>query len=61
MGLGLFITRSIMRLHGGYIYVESEPDKYCRFTFKLPLVAKPQPKPTQEKYIDTTANTKSED
>ncbi len=61
MGLGLFITRSIMRLHGGYIYVESEPDKYCRFTFKLPLVAKPQPKPSSEKYIDTTANTKSED
>ncbi len=61
MGLGLFITRSIMRLHGGYIYVESEPDKYCRFTFKLPLVAKPQPKSSSEKYIDTTANTKSED
>lgn len=61
MGLGLFITRSIMRLHGGYIYVESEPDKYCRFTFKLPLVAKPQPKSNKENYIDTTANTKSED
>ncbi len=61
MGLGLFITRSIMRLHGGYIYVESEPDRYCRFTFKLPLTAKQENKPSQEKYIDTTANTKSED
>ena len=61
MGLGLFITKSIMRLHGGYIYVESEPDKYCRFTFKLPLTIKRSEKPKQEKYIDTTANTKSED
>lgn len=61
MGLGLFITKSIMRLHGGYIYVESEPDKYCRFTFKLPLIAKQYEKPAQSKYIDTTANTKPED
>lgn len=61
MGLGLFITRSIMRLHGGYIYVESEPDKYCRFTFKLPVIITQDKKPTQSKYIDTTANTKSED
>lgn len=61
MGLGLFITKSIMRLHGGYIYVESEPDKYCRFTFKLPLIAKQHEKPQQNKYIDTTAKTKTEE
>ena len=61
MGLGLFITKSIMRLHGGYIYVESEPDKYCRFTFKLPLIAKQYEKPSNNKYIDTTANTKTEE
>ena len=61
MGLGLFITKSIMRLHSGYIYVESEPDKYTRFTFKLPLIAKQTPKPDSEKYIDTTANTKTEE
>lgn len=61
MGLGLFITRSIMRLHGGYIYVESEPDKYCRFTFKLPLIIKQNEKQKTTKYVDTTANTKPED
>ena len=61
MGLGLFITKSIMRLHSGYIFVESEPEKYTRFTFKLPLIAKQAPKPDSEKYIDTTANTKTEE
>lgn len=61
MGLGLFITRSIMRLHGGHIYVESEPDKYCRFTFKLPLIATQHEKQKNTNYVETTANTKSED
>jgi len=61
MGLGLFITRSIMRLHGGYIFVESEPDKYCRFTFKLPTIMKQYEKPQSAKYIETTANTDGED
>ena len=61
MGLGLFITKSIMRLHGGHIYVESEPDVYCRFTFNLPAIsAKPESK-ENSKYIDTTANPKSEE
>lgn len=61
MGLGLFITKSIMRLHGGYIFVESEPDKYCRFTFKLPTMEKQYERPQQSKFIETTANIKSED
>lgn len=61
MGLGLFITRSIMRLHGGYIYVESEPDKYCRFTFSLPVIVKQHEANNDDKYINTTANTKPED
>lgn len=60
MGLGLFITRSIMRLHGGHIYVESEPDKFCRFTFQLPLIEIQREKPNS-KYIDTTATIKPED
>ena len=60
MGLGLFITKSIMRLHGGHIYAESQPDKYCRFTIKLPSVP-PIVKQTPSQYIDTTANTKSEE
>ncbi len=61
MGLGLFITKSIMRLHGGYIFVESEPDKFCRFTFKLPIITKQYEKPANNKYIDTTANSNTED
>lgn len=60
MGLGLFITRSIMRLHGGHIYVESEPDNFCRFTFQLPLIKTQSEKPNS-KYIDTTATIKPED
>ncbi len=61
MGLGLFITKSIMRLHGGHIFVESQPDVYCRFTFTLPVTAKQAPQENDSKYIDTTANTKSEE
>lgn len=36
MGLGLYIVKTIIRLHDGDIYVESEPGKYCRFTFHIP-------------------------
>ena len=60
MGLGLFITKSIMRLHGGHIYVESVPDTFCRFTFNLPLfISHKEQKPN--KYINTTATNKPED
>ncbi|MBR2715733.1 MAG: HAMP domain-containing histidine kinase [Ruminococcus sp.] len=61
MGLGLFITRSIMRLHGGYIYVESEQDKYCRFTFKLPVINKQYEKMKNKNTIETTAIDKTEE
>ncbi len=59
MGLGLFLTKSIMQLHGGDIFVESEVNKYCRFTFRLPKTVS-TPKQTK-KYIDTTAKTKTEE
>lgn len=35
-GLGLFLVKSIIDLHGGTITVESEPDNFTRFTVKLP-------------------------
>lgn len=35
-GLGLFLVKSIVDLHGGTIAVESEPNNFTRFTIKLP-------------------------
>ncbi|MBI4508307.1 MAG: hypothetical protein HY698_01640 [Deltaproteobacteria bacterium] len=37
-GLGLFIARGIVELHGGSIVVDSEEGAYSEFTVRLPLV-----------------------
>lgn len=36
MGLGLYIVKTIIRLHGGDITAESVQNEFCRFTFWLP-------------------------
>lgn len=36
-GLGLYITRNIVELYGGKIWVESAPAKGSKFIFKMPL------------------------
>ena len=35
VGLGLYISKTIIESHGEKIFVESEQDKYCRFSFTL--------------------------
>lgn len=42
MGLGLYIVRTILKLHGGDITVQSAVGQFCRFEFYIP---KPQEAP----------------
>lgn len=39
MGLGLYLAKSLVELHGGRIWVRSEKNKGSTFSFSLPLVS----------------------
>ncbi|MDP8223386.1 MAG: cache domain-containing protein [Candidatus Lernaella stagnicola] len=46
-GLGLFLTRQILSLHEGDVWAESEPGKWARFGFSIPLRAAASPPPSK--------------
>lgn len=41
MGLGLYLVRTILKLHGGDIHVSSVPGEFCRFEFTIPKPPEP--------------------
>lgn len=56
LGLGLYIVRTIIHLHGGEITAESEFGRFCRFTFWLPKKAEPpHERDGQRRLVETTA------
>lgn len=57
MGLGLYIVRTIIRLHGGEISVVSEQDKFTRFEFWIPDKISKQQRGEQRRMVETTADT----
>ena len=65
MGLGLYIVRTIVRLHGGDISVSSVENEYCQFEFWLPKHVDPAaPKlkePVREALIENKKESRKHD
>lgn len=59
MGLGLYIVRTIIRLHGGEITAVSEQEKFTRFEFWIPDKAE-KPTGDQRRMVDTTAGSEAD-
>lgn len=57
MGLGLYLVRTILQLHGGNIQVTSVQGQFCRFEFYLPKPQEPprlkEPQSKESKARDT--------
>ena len=51
-GLGLALTRRIVSLHGGELWVESDPEQGSTFTFRLPLDVREQRKEMERALIE---------
>ena len=52
MGLGLYIVRTIIHLHGGEITATSKPNAFTRFAFWIPDKAQ---KTYDQRLVETTA------
>jgi diguanylate cyclase (GGDEF)-like protein len=53
-GLGLSLTKKLVELHGGNIWVESEPGKGCVFNIKLPQGTERKAEKKEVEAFDTT-------
>lgn len=60
MGLGLYIVKTIMRLHGGDIKAESTVGEYTRFTFWIPKIKETKKSLINSKSANETGGSKDE-